>query len=68
MEVVKVFTLVSLINEVSELLLKSNKQGEGINKKGLIMKNDQNQPEKIGRLILMHKNFSITLASSKLKF
>ena len=36
-------------------------------KKGLIMKNVQNQPEKTERLISMHIKFSITRNSSKLK-
>lgn len=41
---------------------------EGINKKGLIMKKVQNQPERKERLILMHINLPIILKSSKVKF
>ena len=61
MKVVKPLTLLSMINEVSEFFLKSNKQDGGINKKSFIMKNVQNQPEKIERLISMDMKFPIIL-------
>ena len=64
---IRALTLVSLTNEVSEFFLKSHEQGRGINKKGLIMKNVQNQPEKIERVISMHIKFSTLTKSSKLK-
>ena len=44
---VTTFTLKSLVNKVSKLFLKPNKQDAGTNKKGLIIKNVQNQPEEI---------------------
>ena len=68
MNVVKALTLASLINEVSEFFLKSLKQDGGINTKGLIMKNFQNEPENTKRLISVHIKFSIILKSSKVKF
>ena len=46
MKVVKTLTHVSLIHEVFEFLPNSNKQDGGINKRGLIIKTVQNQPEK----------------------
>ena len=61
MKVVKPLTLLSIINEVSEFFLKSNKLDGGINKKSFIMKNVQNQPEKIERLISMDMKFPIIL-------
>lgn len=68
MKVSNAFTLVSLINEVSEFSLKSNKQDRDINKKGLVVKNVQNQPEKIEIIFSIHTNFSLILKSSKLTF
>ena len=61
MKVVKPLTLLSIINEVSEFFLKSDKLDGGINKKSFIMKNVQNQPEKIERLISMDMKFPIIL-------
>ena len=61
MKVVKPLTLLSIINEVSESFLKSDKLDGGINKKSFIMKNVQNQPEKIERLISMDMKFPIIL-------
>ena len=61
LKVVKPLTLLSIINEVSEFFLKSNKQDGGINKKSFIMKKVQNQPEKIERLISMDMKFPIIL-------
>ena len=57
LKVIKALTTVSLINEVSEFFLNFNKQGGGINKKSIVMKNNQNQPEKIKRVISMHIKF-----------
>ena len=67
MKVSNAFTLVSLINEVSEFSLKSNKQDRDINK-GLVVKNVQNQPEKIDIIFSIHTKFSLILKSSKLTF
>ena len=44
MKVVKVLTIVSLINKVSRIFLKRNKQDNSINKKGSMITNAQNQP------------------------
>lgn len=68
MKVSNAFTLVSLINEVSEFSLKSDKQDRDINKKGLVVKNVQNQPEKIEIIFSIHTKFSLILKSSKLTF
>ena len=68
MNVINTFTLVSLINGVSEFSLKSNKQNRDIGKTGLVVKNVQNQPEKIEIVFSMHIKFSLILKSSKLKF
>lgn len=67
LKVVKALTTVSLINEVSEFFLNFHKQGGGINKKGIVMKNNQNQPEKIKRVISMHIKFFTLIMFSKLK-
>ena len=61
MKVSNAFTLVSPINEVSEFSLKSNKQDRDINKKGLVVKNVQNQPEKIQIIFSIHIKFSLIL-------
>ena len=45
-----------------DFVLKSNKQNEGRNEKGLIMKNVQNHPEKIERLNSMDIKFLLVLS------
>ena len=67
MKVVKALALLSLINIVFEFFLKSIEQDGGIKKKSLTMRNFQNRPEKIQRLISMHIRFFIILKSSKVK-
>ena len=66
-KVVKALTTASLINKVTEFFLNFNKHCGGISKKGIVMKNVQNQPEKIKRVISMCIKFFTLIKSSKLK-